>query len=333
MFINLRKGGEGLSKVERFYKIMLLVSYMGKLYLEKTAQDLMLTLDITGPELTDSVCNQLLQNMSGLFAMRIENITKEAVKAELEKSSWTNIFGIGVKFDEDKIMFDTLSNSSSTAPPPAGEEALQGEALNLSDALQTFNDTFPKYVDSELAGITVTEDTSDVTYVVNFPGDYPETVLLLTSLRNKLKSAKMKVIIRGIDQGTLDSYENLLNNNLNLNLTVTTADAITKTDGVNKLIEAVKTTNDKLEPKQKYLFITTPDNPEEYEKSIDKSSLSSNVTVAFVKKTKEALTTAVAQILKGYFAGKQTIVVMPELITGKDWSDDFRSTLLVLEKV
>ena len=117
----------------------------------------------------------------------------------------------------------------------------------------------------------------------------------------------------------------MFNENLKLNLTIETAPAIKSTAELTETLQGITS-------QDRYLFIARPDNPEEYRGTIETLSLEDNLTLALVKKTEEIPTTATAQILKAYFDKTKIIVVMPELITDKEWREELRSVLLTLQE-
>ncbi|MGB3111781.1 MAG: hypothetical protein WBB84_02205, partial [Candidatus Omnitrophota bacterium] len=111
LFINLLANNKGPSRVENLYKIMLLFAYISRLYFDsgKVAPETILNLGITGGDFDDdNLFKRLLQGMdeSGFFAMDVNDITEKKVRQELDSSSWTNVFGLKLKFENEKILLD-----------------------------------------------------------------------------------------------------------------------------------------------------------------------------------------------------------------------------------
>jgi glucosamine-6-phosphate deaminase len=109
LFLVLRNRSEGDKKIEDLFKLQLLIAYVSDLYLAsgRIAPETILTLDMTGEDFTDPAFERVLKGLDGFFAMGREDITEEKVRAELEKSSWSNAFGLRLKFGGDRVFIDT----------------------------------------------------------------------------------------------------------------------------------------------------------------------------------------------------------------------------------
>ena len=105
----------------RLLKLMMLIAYATSWYLEEGGGYEVLTLDIDGDDHSDAAYLRILDSLEGLFNAPIEDITPEAVFLELYKSNGGNVFGISLRFEDDRLLLrpGTDSTISEINVPPA----------------------------------------------------------------------------------------------------------------------------------------------------------------------------------------------------------------------
>ncbi len=111
LFLLARREGEGLSRVERLYKLMRLVAYIVDAYIEKTGDENILILDVDGDDFTDAVFERILAGLADYFRMPLEEITENSVKEALDDDDWESAFGLRLRFEGNKMLIEA---------PPAG---------------------------------------------------------------------------------------------------------------------------------------------------------------------------------------------------------------------
>ncbi|HNX91195.1 MAG TPA: hypothetical protein PKG81_05015, partial [Candidatus Omnitrophota bacterium] len=117
LFMRLRAadpGTDGLARIKKTYKLMLLFGHLCNLYLRTGAvkEGTILSLDFGAGAATDERCDKIIASLSqnGFWDMDDAEITESAVLRELERSGWKNVFGLELGFNGDKILFDPLDD-------------------------------------------------------------------------------------------------------------------------------------------------------------------------------------------------------------------------------
>ncbi|KJJ83251.1 hypothetical protein OMAG_002925 [Candidatus Omnitrophus magneticus] len=117
---------------ERVFKLMKIIAYTTDIYLAKTGKKLTLDIEVDGDDFSDTFFESILDGLEQLFAMKNEEISHEAISKELTRSSWSNVFGLGIRFDGDKLYLSPSENKNA-----APEE----KTLTSDKKLSSLNDT------------------------------------------------------------------------------------------------------------------------------------------------------------------------------------------------
>lgn len=100
------------------YKVLRLTACVAACRFEKTGVKAPVSFTHAGDDFTDAFYTRVLDSMNGLFSRSPDTITVDTVRAELDRSAQTSVFGIKVAFDGDKFMLD----APTPAPAPAAAE-------------------------------------------------------------------------------------------------------------------------------------------------------------------------------------------------------------------
>ena len=89
---------------ERLYKLKRLIAYVTSWQITKHPEVPVLTLDIAGEDYSDPVYERILVSLEDFLSLPMEDITPEAISAELNRTNGEEAFGLSLDFKDDKML-------------------------------------------------------------------------------------------------------------------------------------------------------------------------------------------------------------------------------------